>query len=159
KTDDLRTIDGLSTAGRSARRAANSVPFTVITCDYVRGNGEMEHRMFLRFAGAIDARLTSWSDEIVPFPNSISDSIPAETTDADLEDLDYVDAWPVVCEDFTQWVLEDIFAAGRPAFDKVGVELVQDVVPYELMKLRLLNASHQGLCYFGYLAGHRYVHD
>ena len=65
----------------------------------------------------------------------------------------------MVCEDFTQWVLEDKFAAGRPAFDKVGVELVQDVVPYELMKLRLLNASHQGLCYFGYLAGHRYVHD
>ena len=65
------------------------------------------------------------------------------------------DAWPVVCEPFTQWVLEDDFAGGRPPFEDVGVQIVADVEPYELMKLRLLNASHQALCYFGYLAGYR----
>jgi mannitol 2-dehydrogenase len=69
------------------------------------------------------------------------------------------DAWPVVCEPFTQWVLEDEFAAGRPQLDEVGVQLVHDVEPYELMKLRLLNASHQALCYLGYLAGYRYAHE
>jgi mannitol 2-dehydrogenase len=69
------------------------------------------------------------------------------------------DAWPVVAEPFTSWVLEDTFTDGRPPFDEVGVLLVDDVTPYELMKLRLLNASHQALCYFGYLAGYRLVHD
>src|SRR5699024_5953216 len=105
------------------------------------------------------AELAQWIDTHVPFPNSMVDRITPETTDADRAELPYDDAWPVVCEDFTQWVLEDNFAAGRPAFDKVGVELVDDVVPYELMKLRLPNASHLGLCYVGYLARHRYVHD
>ena len=69
------------------------------------------------------------------------------------------DGWPVVCEPFTQWVLEDHFTDGRPPFEEVGVQLVEDVVPYELMKLRLLNASHQALCYLGYLAGYRYAHE
>ena len=69
------------------------------------------------------------------------------------------DGWPVVCEPFTQWVLEDHFAAGRPEFERVGVQVVDDVVPYEFMKLRLLNATHQALGYLGYLAGHRYVHE
>lgn len=159
KNDELRTFYGLITAGLIARRSAGTVPFTVMSCDNIQGNGEMAHRMFLSFAGAIDAELAQWIDTHVPFPNSMVDRITPETTDADRAELPYDDAWPVVCEDFTQWVLEDKFAAGRPAFDKVGVELVDDVVPYELMKLRLLNASHQGLCYFGYLAGHRYVHD
>lgn len=99
----------------------------------------------------------------MPFPNSMVDRITPETTDGDRADVvsthGYEDAWPVVCEDFTQWVLEDNFVDGRPAYEHVGVEVVSDVVPYELMKLRLLNASHQGLCYFGYLAGHRLVHE
>ena len=159
KVDELRTFYGLITAGLIARRAANTTPFTVMSCDNIQGNGEMAHRMFLAFAGAIDTELAQWIDDNVPFPNSMVDRITPETTDDDRAELAYADAWPVVCEDFTQWVLEDKFAHGRPAFDKVGVELVDDVVPYELMKLRLLNASHQGLCYFGYLAGHRLVHD
>jgi mannitol 2-dehydrogenase len=69
------------------------------------------------------------------------------------------DRWPVVCEPFTQWVLEDTFTVGRPPLEDAGVQLVADVEPYELMKLRLLNASHQALCYFGYLAGYRLVHE
>lgn len=69
------------------------------------------------------------------------------------------DGWPVVCEDFCQWVLEDKFADGRPPYEDAGVQVVKDVAPYELMKLRLLNASHQALCYFGYLAGYSAVHD
>ena len=70
------------------------------------------------------------------------------------------DGWPVVCEPFTQWVLEDSFGSqGRPPFEDAGVQVVDDVVPYELMKLRLLNASHQALCYLGFLSGYRYAHE
>jgi mannitol 2-dehydrogenase len=68
-------------------------------------------------------------------------------------------AWPVVCEPFEQWVLEDRCSLGRPPFEAAAVQLVKDVEPYELMKLSLLNASHQGMCYFGYLAGYRYAHE
>jgi mannitol 2-dehydrogenase len=91
------------------------------------------------------------------------DRITPVTTEADREALasrfGVEDGWPVVCEPFTQWVLEDTFAGERPPFEDVGVQLVSDVEPYELMKLRLLNASHQALCYLGYLAGYRYAHE
>jgi mannitol 2-dehydrogenase len=85
------------------------------------------------------------------------------TTDADraevTERFGIQDQWPVVCEPFTQWVLEDAFTDGRPPYEDAGVQVVDDVEPYELMKLRLLNASHQALCYFGYLCGYRLVHE
>lgn len=101
--------------------------------------------------------------EHVPFPNSMVDRITPVTTDADraaiAEEFEVEDGWPVVCEPFEQWVLEDNFNLGRPPFENAGVQLVENVEPYELMKLRLLNASHQGMCYFGYLAGYRYAHE
>ena len=97
------------------------------------------------------------------FPNSMVDRITPVTTDDDRDEVrkrfGVDDAWPVVCEPFTQWALEDAFPLGRPPFEDAGVQVVADVEPYELMKLRLLNASHQALCYFGYLAGYRLVHD
>ncbi|MGO3025790.1 mannitol dehydrogenase family protein [Corynebacterium variabile] len=159
---DLRTFFGLVTAALAVRRAAGVPPFTVMSCDNIQGNGEVAHRTFLAFAASVDEELATWVEGNVAFPNSMVDRITPETTDADRADVadhGYTDAWPVVSEDFTQWVLEDRFTAGRPSYEKVGVEVVEDVVPYELMKLRLLNASHQGLCYFGHLAGHRMVHD
>jgi mannitol 2-dehydrogenase len=91
------------------------------------------------------------------------DRITPVTTDEDRtqisERFGVEDAWPVVCEPFSQWALEDNFTSGRPPLEKVGVQVVADVKPYELMKLRLLNAGHQALCYFGYLAGYRLVHE
>jgi mannitol 2-dehydrogenase len=91
------------------------------------------------------------------------DRITPVTTDADRslvrERFGVDDKWPVVCEPFTQWVLEDAFSDGRPPYEEAGVQVVGDVGPYELMKLRLLNASHQALCYFGYLCGYRLVHE
>ena len=92
------------------------------------------------------------------------DRITPATTDDDRnaevrERFGIEDAWPVVCEPFTQWVLEDAFTAGRPPYEDAGVQVVDDVEPYELMKLRLLNASHQALAYFGYLCGYRLVHE
>jgi mannitol 2-dehydrogenase len=103
----------------------------------------------------------------VHFPNSMVDRITPATTDDDRAELAHRfgidDAWPVVCEPFTQWVLQEsftsVFTEARPPFEQVGVQVVDDVEPYELMKLRLLNASHQGLCYLGWLAGYRLVHE
>jgi mannitol 2-dehydrogenase len=157
------TTFGLVCAGLKLRRERGIAPFTVMSCDNIQGNGEVAQRMFTAFAAALDPEFGAWLEAEVPFPNSMVDRITPVTTDADRIDVaaryGIEDAWPVVCEDFTQWVLEDKFAAGRPAFEDAGVQLVEDVVPYELMKLRLLNASHQGLCYFGHLAGYRAVHD
>jgi mannitol 2-dehydrogenase len=134
-----------------------------MSCDNIQGDSEVAHRMFTAHAGALDPGFGAWVEAEVPFPNSMVDRITPVTTDADRADsarrYGIEDVWPVVCEDFVQWVLEDSLAAGRPSFADAGVQLVEDAVPYELMKLRLLNASHQGLCYFGHLAGYGAVHD
>ncbi|WP_411730670.1 mannitol dehydrogenase family protein [Paeniglutamicibacter sp.] len=158
-----RTTFGLISAGLKLRRERGIAPFTVMSCDNIQGNGEVAHKMFGAFASALDAEFGTWVETNVPFPNSMVDRITPVTTDADRAEVAQTygidDVWPVVCEDFTQWVLEDKFVAGRPPFEDAGVQLVQDVVPYELMKLRLLNATHQGLCYFGHLSGYRAVHE
>jgi mannitol 2-dehydrogenase len=148
------------------RREDGTAPFTVMSCDNIPGNGDVAKKMIVAFARLKDPALASWIESSVSFPNSMVDRITPVTTPEDIEALKgqfgVEDAWPVVCEPFTQWALEDAFedgAAGRPAFDDVGVQLVPDVEPYELMKLRLLNASHQALCYLGYLSGYRYAHE
>ncbi|WP_258804299.1 mannitol dehydrogenase family protein [Pseudarthrobacter sp. NS4] len=158
-----KTTFGLITEALSRRRARGLAPFTVMSCDNIQGNGEVARTMFAAFAHLKDPELGRWITESVPFPNSMVDRITPATTDADrtavADEFGIIDAWPVVCEPFEQWVLEDHFSIGRPPFERAGVQLVEDVEPYELMKLRLLNASHQGMCYFGYLAGYRYAHE
>jgi mannitol 2-dehydrogenase len=158
-----RTTFGLVTEALARRRARGLDPFTVMSCDNIQGNGDVTRRMFAAFANLKDPELGEWVTANVPFPNSMVDRITPVTTDADrsavAEEFGLTDEWPVVCEPFEQWVLEDHFSLGRPPFEQAGVQLVDDVEPYELMKLRLLNASHQGMCYFGYLAGYRYAHE
>ncbi len=145
------------------RRDRGIAPFTVSSCDNIQGNGDVARAVFGAFARLKDAELGSWMAEHVHFPNSMVDRITPQTTDDDraqvAERFGIIDGWPVVCEPFTQWVLQEDFPLGRPPYEEVGVQVVDDVEPYELMKLRLLNASHQGLCYFGYLAGYRLVHE
>jgi mannitol 2-dehydrogenase len=157
------TAFGFVVAALAARRAAGTPPFTVMSCDNLPGNGDVARRMITAFARLKDPSLADWMDREVAFPNCMVDRITPVTADEDREQLagefGVADGWPVVCEPFTQWVLEDHFTAGRPAFEEVGVQLVEDVVPFELMKLRLLNASHQALCYLGYLSGYRYAHE
>jgi len=135
----------------------------VLSCDNVRGNGELAKRMVTAFARLQDEELAAWIETSVTFPSCMVDRITPVTGDADREALAQhfalEDQWPVVAEPYTQWVLEDDFPAGRPAWENAGVQLTDDVEPYELMKLRLLNASHQALCYLGYLAGYRYAHE
>ncbi|MDR1432628.1 MAG: mannitol dehydrogenase family protein, partial [Propionibacteriaceae bacterium] len=147
--DRPATVFGLVVAALRLRRERGLAPFTLMSCDNVQGNGIMARRSFTAYAQALDPSLAAWMDTHVAFPNSMVDRITPATTDADraevAELIGVEDAWPVVCEDFTQWALEDSFNAGRPPYERVGVEVVADVEPYELMKLRLLNASHQGL--------------
>jgi mannitol 2-dehydrogenase len=158
-----RTTFGYVTEGLMRRRERGIPPFTVMSCDNLQGNGHLSRRAFTAFARLRDPELADWVEREVRFPNSMVDRITPVTTDEDRaevrERFGIDDGWPVVCEPFTQWVLEDAFSLGRPPYEDAGVQVVEDVEPYELMKLRLLNASHQALCYFAYLAGYRLVHE
>jgi mannitol 2-dehydrogenase len=158
-----RTTFGFITAALRRRREAGTPAFTVMSCDNIQGNGDVAHKMVSAFARLQDPDLAEWIEREVPFPNSMVDRITPVTADDDravlAERFGVEDAWPVVCEPYTQWVLEDHFVDGRPAVDEVGVQVVPDVMPYELMKLRLLNAGHQALCYLGYLSDYRYAHE
>ena len=158
-----RTTFGLVVEALARRRERGVAPFTVMSCDNIPSNGHVARRSLAAFAALRDPELADWVRTAVRFPDSMVDRITPVTTDADRAEVerryDLTDRWPVVCEPFTQWVLEDAFGDGRPPWEDAGVQLVDDVEPYELMKLRLLNASHQGLCYFGHLAGYRLVHE
>ncbi|MEH3156778.1 MAG: mannitol dehydrogenase family protein [Gordonia paraffinivorans] len=157
------TAFGLVVEALRRRRERGIASFTVMSCDNIPGNGHMARRVFTTFARAQDPDLADWIDLHTTFPNCMVDRItpatPPELAAEVRERTGIDDAWPVVAEPFTQWVLEDDFVDGRPAFEDVGVQMVGDVEPYELMKLRLLNAGHQTLCYAGYLLGYRAVAD
>jgi mannitol 2-dehydrogenase len=145
------------------RRQRGLAPFTVMSCDNLQGNGDVARRTFLAFAERRDAGLASWIARNGAFPNAMVDRITPATTDAHRalvrEAFGIEDGWPVVTEPFKQWVIEDRFPLGRPAWERVGAQMVSDVHPYEMMKIRLLNASHQALCYIGMLLGYRYADE
>jgi mannitol 2-dehydrogenase len=154
---------GYIVEGLRRRRDLGIAPFTIQSCDNIQANGDVAKKMFVEFAKCKDAELGQWILNNVSFPNSMVDRITPVTAKADIDlaanALGVEDNWPVPCEPFFQWVIEDHFPTGRPPFEKALVQMVDDVMPYELMKLRLLNASHQGLCYFGRLSEYTYVHE
>jgi fructuronate reductase len=156
-----RTAPGFLVEALRRRREAGLQPFTVLCCDNLPANGRTVARVISRFAALRDPDLGLYVEGEVAFPSTMVDRIVPATTDADragvAERLGMEDAWPVMTEPFTQWVIEDHFCAGRPRLEDSGAELVSDVAPYELMKLRLLNGSHSTLAYLGYLAGYETV--
>jgi mannitol 2-dehydrogenase len=158
-----RTTFGLITEALRRRRERGVLPFTIMSCDNLPGNGRLSRKAFTAFARLRDPELGGWVEREVSFPNSMVDRITPVTTGADRAQLrerfGIDDQWPVVCEPFTQWVLEEAFSLGRPPYEDAGVQVVDDVEPYELMKLRLLNGGHQALGYPAYLAGYRLVHE
>src|SRR5216683_8314299 len=158
-----KTAFGYLCVALQIRRDAGTAPFTVMSCDNLQGNGGIARIAVTSFARLRDDALANWIESNVAFPNAMVDRITPQTTDADRamvgETFGIVDNWPVVTESFKQWVLEDTFPNGRPPLEEVGVQIVLDVHPYETMKLRLLNGSHQAMAYLGYLAGYRYAHD
>ncbi|UOM37014.1 mannitol dehydrogenase family protein [Acuticoccus sp. I52.16.1] len=158
-----RTVFGLIAAALSARRASGTAPFTVMCCDNIPHNGSVTRAAVVGTAGLHDAALASWIASEVAFPNAMVDRITPATGERErrlcAENFGIEDAWPVFCEDFTQWVLEDTFPSGRPALEEVGVEFVADVTPYELMKIRILNGGHAVIAYPAGLLGITYVHE
>ncbi|MCX2480195.1 mannitol dehydrogenase family protein [Pedobacter sp. MC2016-15] len=159
--DSPRTAFGYITAALRRRRESGTGPFTVLSCDNLQHNGDVTKYVFLSFAEKLDPELASWIGENVSFPNSMVDRITPAVSEEDKirlnQDSGIEDAIPVYAEDFTQWVIEDNFCAGRPEWELAGVNFVDDVSPYELLKLRFLNASHSMLAYPAFLAGYRNV--
>jgi len=145
------------------RRERGLAPFTIMSCDNLQNNGDVARTMLLAFAGLRDPGLADWLAAHGAFPNSMVDRITPATTDEHRalvrERFGIADAWPVMAEPFTQWVIEDRFPGGRPAWERVGAQLTDDVLPYEKMKLRLLNAGHQAMCYIGMLLGYEFAHE
>ena len=145
------------------RRIRGLAPFTVMSCDNIQSNGEVAKKMLMAFAELRDPQLKNWMAENCLFPNSMVDRITPATTDEHRnlvkEKFGIDDGWPVMTESFKQWVIEDHFVQGRPKWELVGAQMTSDVLPYEKMKLRLLNASHQALCYIGMLLGYQLVHE
>ncbi|MDV2995629.1 MAG: Mannitol 2-dehydrogenase [Chroococcidiopsis sp. SAG 2025] len=156
-------VYGFLTAALDKRRQQGLQPFTVLSCDNLQGNGNIARKMLTAFAKLQDPELGNWMSDRVTFPNCMVDRITPATTAADIkmvaEQFQIDDAFPVVAEPFLQWVVEDNFCAGRPDLESVGVQMTDDVHPYEMMKIRLLNASHLLIGYLGTLAGYTYVHE
>ncbi|PRX37752.1 fructuronate reductase [Meinhardsimonia xiamenensis] len=154
---------GLLFAGLRLRRERGLAPFTVLCCDNLPENGALLRMGLVDFAARIDPAMARWIDEAVAFPSTMVDRItpaPTEATRALAEQLlGMTDLAAVEAEPFSQWVIEDEFSAGRPAWEAAGAIFTDDVAPYEAMKLRMLNGTHSMMAYWGFLAGHRYVRD
>jgi fructuronate reductase len=157
------TTIGLIAAGLAARAAADAGPVTVLCCDNLPANGRTVEGLVREYAQRADPARLGWIARNAAFPCTMVDRIVPATAAADLDEaaarLGMRDAAAVVCEPFTQWVIEDRFAGARPAWERAGAELVGDVAPFEEMKLRLLNGSHSALAYLGYLAGFEHVFE
>ena len=156
-----KLVFGYLTAALKKRREAGIPPFTIQSCDNVQHNGDMTRKMLLAFAKRQDRELADWIAKEVSFPNAMVDRITPVTTSKDIDylknELGLDDKWPVTCEPFSQWVIEDNFSNDRPEWEKVGVQFVSDVTPYEKMKIRLLNAGHSVLGLLGSIHGHKTI--
>ncbi|HHC4792241.1 TPA: fructuronate reductase [Escherichia albertii] len=145
------------------RREKGLKAFTVMSCDNVRENGHVAKVAVLGLAQARDPQLAAWIEENVTFPCTMVDRIVPAATPETLQEiadqLGVYDPCAIACEPFRQWVIEDNFVNGRPDWDKVGAQFVADVVPFEMMKLRMLNGSHSFLAYLGYLGGYETIAD
>jgi fructuronate reductase len=158
-----RSAIGFIVRALALRRAAGSDAFTVQSCDNLPSNGDTTRGLLLAFAQQVDTQLARWIAEYSAFPNSMVDRIVPKTTDEDrahvTEHLGAEDAWPVMTERFTQWVVEDRFAGPRPRWEDAGATMVRDAKPYEHAKLRMLNGSHSTLAYLGVLLGYETVDE
>ncbi|MCW4114009.1 mannitol dehydrogenase family protein [Aurantimonas sp. MSK8Z-1] len=158
-----KTVFGLIVAGLKARRAAEIPAFTVMSCDNIPHNGHVTKAAVVGTARISDPAFADWIAETVAFPNAMVDRITPATSQREIdhcrETFGIEDAWPVYCEEFKQWVLEDKFPSGRPALEAVGVEFVPDVTPYEHMKIRILNGGHAVIAYPAGLMDVHFVHE
>ncbi|MBY4593736.1 MULTISPECIES: mannitol dehydrogenase family protein [Rhizobium] len=161
--DAPKTVFGLIVAGLKVRKARGIGPFTVMSCDNIPHNGIVTANAVVGTAALSDPGFAEWIRANVAFPNAMVDRITPATGQREIDFLkdnfEIEDNWPVYCEEFKQWVLEDKFTAGRPALEKVGVTFVPDVTPYEHMKIRILNGGHAAIAYPAALMDIHFVHD
>ena len=158
-----RSAVGFLVEALDRRRRADIPPFTVLSCDNLPSNGDVTRGVVLDMARARDPELAIWIEAAVTFPSSMVDRITPATTEADLAAVTRAtglrDAAAVLHEPFRQWVIEDRFPRGRPAWDAAGAQMVTSVEAHEAMKLRCLNGTHSTLAYLGYLAGYETIAD
>ncbi|WP_086993758.1 mannitol dehydrogenase family protein [Rhizobium sullae] len=158
-----RGVVGYLVEGLSRRRKKEIAPFTALSCDNLPSNGAVLKRLVLEFASRVDPSLHDWIEQKVPFPSTMVDRITPASTDVTYADAERLtgrqDLAAIETEPFTQWVIEDHFANGRPTWEKAGVLMVEEVSAYEKMKLRMLNGAHSLLAYLGYIGGYEYVRD
>ena len=161
--DDPTSVFGLILKGLRDRKAAGVAAFTVMSCDNVPHNGVVTRNAVSGLARLIDGKLADWVIDTVAFPNGMVDRITPATSDRERtlakDNFGIDDSWPVFCEGFKQWVVEDHFPSGRPAFEKVGAQFVPDVTPFEYMKIRILNGGHAVIAYAGGLLDVHFVHE
>jgi len=161
--DEPKTVFGYLTAALRKRKAIGFPPFSILSCDNIPHNGAVARQMLLAFAQKQDVELAEWIAKEVTFPNTMVDRITPVTSVANIDYLvntyQLKDEWPVICEPFIQWVIEDNFSNGRPPLEKLGVQFVPNVIPYEKMKIRLLNAGHSVLGIPGAIHGHLSIND
>ncbi|MFE8153797.1 fructuronate reductase [Brenneria goodwinii] len=161
--DAPASAPGVLVEALRVRRERGLAPFTVLSCDNMPENGDVVKSAVLELAALRDQELAQWIETHSAFPNTMVDRIvPAatpETLQQIADTLGVYDPCGIACEPFIQWVVEDKFVAGRPDWDIAGVQLVDDVLPFEEMKLRMLNGSHSFLAYLGYLAGYQHIND
>ncbi len=154
---------GILVAAYRLRREAGQPAFTALSCDNIQHNGQVLQGAVHELATRLDPSLAAWIAEHASFPSTMVDRITPVTLPGDIEDLrerfGVIDRWPVFSEAFLQWVIEDRFVQGRPAWETVGAQFVTDVAPYEFMKLRLLNASHLAVAGLGQLCGYRFIDE
>ncbi|MES0265743.1 mannitol dehydrogenase family protein [Citrobacter sedlakii] len=154
---------GILVEALSRRRERGLLPFTVLSCDNIPDNGHVVKNAVLGMAEKRDPALAMWIREHVSFPGTMVDRIVPAATDETLDEisraLGVADPCGISSEPFIQWVIEDRFVAGRPAWETAGVQLVTDVRPWEEMKLRMLNGSHSFLAYLGYLSGFQHISE
>lgn len=158
-----KSAPGVVVEALARRKAAGLPAFSVMSCDNMPENGHVMRNVVCAYARAVDAGLADWIESHVTFPSTMVDRIVPAVTPETLDKIEQLtgvrDPAGVACEPFRQWVIEDNFVAGRPAWEKAGAELVSDVIPFEEMKLRMLNGSHSFLAYLGYLAGYQHIND
>lgn len=153
-----RSTIGILVYGLALRRERDLPPVTLLSCDNLRGNGDTLRSLVLAFALRVDVTLADWIDRHCTFPNSMVDRIVPATEDQDRQRiagrLGVEDAWPVLGEPYLNWVIEDKFAAGRPAWDaQGGATFVRNAAPYERLKLRMVSGPHSALAYLGTALG------
>ena len=158
-----RSAIGFLVASLQTRKQQGTCIPTIVCCDNLPANGDGLKRLVIEFANLLDQNLAEWIAATVSFPNTMIDRIVPASSEQDVKELygthGYLDTAVINTENFSQWIIEDRFTSGRPAWEEVGVLLVTDVKPYEEAKLRLLNGCHSAIAYLGYLAGHKYVHQ